>query len=158
MLILNGKSLAIRIEGIQLQITYVLDLLTKELNLGIIFFPFKKCFCWDDWVAPLVKHLPSAQVMISGSWDRGPRWAPCSVGSLLLPLLLLLPLVVLSLFFALSNQSISQSINLQKKFLSMTSVIECSPLLSTSCLLLNSLEYSVCKQCDWREVGTTPVL
>ena len=43
------------------------------------------------WVAPPVKCLLSAQVMISGSWDRAPRWAPYSVGSLLLPLLTLLP-------------------------------------------------------------------
>ena len=35
--------------------------------------------------AQLVKHLPSAQVMIPGSWDQAPRWAPCSVGSLLVP-------------------------------------------------------------------------
>lgn len=37
-------------------------------------------------VAPLVKCLPSAQVVISGSWDLAMRWAPCSVGSLFLPL------------------------------------------------------------------------
>ena len=41
------------------------------------------------WVAQLIKHLPSAQVMISESWDRAPRWASCSGGSLLLPLLML---------------------------------------------------------------------
>ena len=44
------------------------------------------------WVAQLVKHLPSAQVMISReSWDRAPCWALCSAGSLLLPLPLPLP-------------------------------------------------------------------
>jgi len=36
-------------------------------------------------VAQLVKRLPSAQVMIPGSWDRAPHWAPCSAESLLLP-------------------------------------------------------------------------
>ena len=40
----------------------------------------------DAWVAQSVKCLPSAQVMISGSWDRAPCWAPCSARSLLLPL------------------------------------------------------------------------
>ena len=45
-----------------------------------------KMFMWDAWVAQLVKQLPSAQVMISASWDRVPHWAPCSAGSLLLPL------------------------------------------------------------------------
>ena len=28
------------------------------------------------WVAQLIKRLPAAQVMISGSWDQAPRWAP----------------------------------------------------------------------------------
>ena len=36
------------------------------------------------------------QVMFPGSWDRALRQAPCSAGSLLLPLPLLLPLLVLS--------------------------------------------------------------
>ena len=44
------------------------------------------------WVAPLVKLLPSAQVMIPGFWDQVLHWAPCSVGGLLLPLPILLPL------------------------------------------------------------------
>ena len=38
------------------------------------------------WVAPLVKRLPSAQVMILGSWNGAPCQAPCSAGSLFLPL------------------------------------------------------------------------
>ena len=38
------------------------------------------------WVAQWVKPLPSAQVMISGSWDRALRRALCSAGSLLPPL------------------------------------------------------------------------
>ena len=41
-------------------------------------------FSWGAWVAQWVGPLPSAQVMISGSWDRAPHRAPCSVGSLLL--------------------------------------------------------------------------
>ena len=49
------------------------------------------------WVAQSVKHLPSAQLIITGSWDRAHHRAPCSVGSLLLPLPLLLPLLVLAL-------------------------------------------------------------
>jgi len=32
------------------------------------------------------KHLPSAQVMIPGSWVQVSHPAPCSTGSLLLPL------------------------------------------------------------------------
>ena len=36
------------------------------------------------WVAQSVKRLPSAQVTIP--WDQALYWAPCSVGSLLLPL------------------------------------------------------------------------
>ena len=41
------------------------------------------------------ERLPSAQVRISGSWDRVPRRAPCPAVSLLLPLPLPLPLLVL---------------------------------------------------------------
>ena len=48
----------------------------------------------------VVKCLPSAWVMISGSWDQAPRWAPCSVGSLLFPLPLPLPVLP----FSLSNK------------------------------------------------------
>ena len=36
---------------------------------------------WGAWVAQSIKHLPSAQVMISGSWDRALHWAPCSAES-----------------------------------------------------------------------------
>ena len=46
----------------------------------------KKTYSWDAWVAQLVMQLPSAQVMIPGYWDRVPHRAPCSAGSLLLPL------------------------------------------------------------------------
>ena len=57
------------------------------------------------WVAQPVKHLPSAQVMIPGSWDPVPRSAPGPAGSLLLPL----PLppicaLLLSLSLSLSNK------------------------------------------------------
>ena len=48
------------------------------------------------WVSQLVKPLPLAQVMISRSWDQAPGRAPCSVGSLLLPLPLLFPPLVLT--------------------------------------------------------------
>ena len=36
----------------------------------------------------MVKQLPSAQVMIPGSWYGVPHRPPCSVGSLLIPLIL----------------------------------------------------------------------
>ena len=49
------------------------------------------------WVAQLVKHLPWAQVIVPESWDPALHWAPCSAGSLLLPLPLQLPLLILSL-------------------------------------------------------------
>ena len=38
------------------------------------------------WVAQSFKSLPSAQVMIQGSWNRVPHRAPDSAGSLFLPL------------------------------------------------------------------------
>ena len=38
------------------------------------------------WVAQSLKCLPSAQVMIPGSWDPVLHQGPCSVGALLLPL------------------------------------------------------------------------
>ena len=57
-------------------------------RLGLTQHPllFKKTFLRGAWVAPSVKHLPSTQVMIPGSWDRAPCKALCSAGSLLLPL------------------------------------------------------------------------
>ena len=54
------------------------------------------------WVAQSVKHLPLAQHMILGSLDPALCWAPCSVGSLLLPHPLPLPRSY-SLFHALSQ-------------------------------------------------------
>ena len=47
----------------------------------------------------VVERLPSAQVMIPGSWDRALSRAPCSVG-VCFSLCLLLPLLV----FSLSNK------------------------------------------------------
>ena len=40
------------------------------------------------WVTRSVRHLPSARVIVLGCWDQAPHRAPCSAGSLLLPLLL----------------------------------------------------------------------
>ena len=48
---------------------------------------------WARWV----KHLPWAQLMISGSWDGAQHRAPCSAGSLLLPLPLPRPSLPLGL-------------------------------------------------------------
>ena len=45
-----------------------------------------------------VKGLPGAQVIILESQNRVPHGAPCSVGSLLLPLTLSLLMLSLSLF------------------------------------------------------------
>ena len=51
------------------------------------------------WLSGL-KPLPSAQVMIPGSWDRAPHWALFSAGSLLH-----LPHVCLSAYLlSLSNK------------------------------------------------------
>jgi len=48
-------------------------------------------------VAQSVGCLLSAQVMISGTWDGAPSWAPYSPEGLLLPLPLPLPQLVFSL-------------------------------------------------------------
>ena len=50
------------------------------------------------WVAQWVKPLPSAQVMVSGSWDRAPHQALCSAGSLLASLSLCLLLCLLVIY------------------------------------------------------------
>ena len=42
---------------------------------------------WGCLVAQSVAHLPSAQVLIPGSWDGALCLAPCSAGNLLLSLL-----------------------------------------------------------------------
>ena len=59
---------------------------------------------WGAWVAQWVKPLPSAQVMISGSWDRALHLVLCLAGSLLPPLSLpaSLPTHDLSLSLSLS--------------------------------------------------------
>ena len=75
-------------------------------------------------VAQLVEHLPWAQVVILGSWDRVLRRAPCSAWSLLLPLLLPFPsafalFLFLSLLLSLSNKQIN---SLKKKYNHSTTV------------------------------------
>lgn len=72
---------------------------TDSAVLGNSMRGFKKINNIGAWVAQLVRCLPLAQVMTSGSQDRAPRLAPSSAGSLLLllPLPLLLPLLVLVL-------------------------------------------------------------
>ena len=52
----------------------------------------------------LAKRLPSAQVMILGSWDRASHWAPYSAESLLLPLPLPLSPLMLSLSLSQINK------------------------------------------------------
>ena len=44
-------------------------------------FPEKVIFEWKNKIqgdlrSSVVEHLPLAQVVILGSWDRVPRWAP----------------------------------------------------------------------------------
>ena len=58
----------------------------KEPGLGELW--------WFSWLSV---HLPLAQVMTPGSWDRAPHRDPCSAGSLLLPLPLSLALLMLIL-------------------------------------------------------------
>ena len=45
-----------------------------------------RCLTRSAWVALWVGHLPLAQVIIPGTWDQALHGAPCSSGSLLLPL------------------------------------------------------------------------
>ena len=62
-----------------------------QFCLPFFFYGFLmlKHFLWGPW--GLVMCMPSAQVMIPGPWDQALHQAPCSTGSLLLPLPLLLP-------------------------------------------------------------------
>jgi len=62
----------------------------------------------------VVKRLPSAQVRILGSWDQAPHWAPCSAGSLLLPL----PFPLLVFLLSLSLCQINKKILKKKEFCS----------------------------------------
>lgn len=55
------------------------------------------------WVSRWVKHLPLVQFIILGSWYWAPCWAPCSAGSLLLPLPFP-PAPSLACFLFLSNK------------------------------------------------------
>ena len=61
---------------------------------------------WGAWVAQSVKHLPSDQVMISGSWGQALHQALHSVRNLLLSLPLALPSssCLLPLFLSLVNK------------------------------------------------------
>ena len=52
---------------------------TAEMPLAALNLVKIKETLWGAWVAQSVERLPSAQVMISGSWDRVLHWAPCSV-------------------------------------------------------------------------------
>ena len=66
---------------------------------------------WGTWVAQWVKHLPSAQIMIPGSWDGAPHGDPCSSGNLLL----LLPLPLSLLMLSLSLSQINKILKIKKK-------------------------------------------
>jgi len=63
-----------------------------------------KCKSRDAWVAQSAKRLPSAQVMVPGSWDRALHRAPRSAGNLLLPLPLPLLVFPISLCLYMSNK------------------------------------------------------
>ena len=62
----------------------------------------KKCKKTGTWVAQSVGHLPLVQVMILEFQDWTLCQAPCSSGSLLFPLSLNLPLLMISLSLSLS--------------------------------------------------------
>lgn len=54
------------------------------------------------WMAQSVRHLPSVQVMILGSWDWAQSQSLCSVGSLLLLFSPLVPTLAISVAWSLS--------------------------------------------------------
>ena len=56
----------------------------------------------------MVKPLPSAQVRIPGSWDGALCQAPCSAGSLLLPLLF--PWLVCGLLCQINDQILKKDV------------------------------------------------
>lgn len=65
MLIINAKSLAITIEGIQSQITCGLDIFPKKFDFVVIFSPFKIFLSITLMIvfvncSPLVLHFPIA--------------------------------------------------------------------------------------------------
>ena len=91
-----------------------LSWILKDVFISSIFpkhHPYNLFVCVSDalkiwqnrgtWVAPSVKHLPWAQVMIQESWDRTLHLVPCSVENLLLPLSLTLLMLSLSLSLTL---------------------------------------------------------
>ena len=66
-----------------------LDLITtnsKSLLFMRKLLHILKMWARGPWVAQSVGRLTSVWVIVLGSWDPAPSWAPCSVGSLLLPL------------------------------------------------------------------------
>ena len=105
-------------------IVYTVTLVrSPRVSANAWFIIFFLIFIWSAWVAQSVKHLPLAQLMISGSWDRAPHQALCSARSLLLPLPLSLPFPLLVLFYRnsqvfqlpspLSTAKISASLHLR---------------------------------------------
>ena len=79
---IRERQLSYRRSPTQFSLKFVILLVINTWSMGA-------------WVAQWVKPLPSAQVMISGSWDQGPHRALCSAGSLLPSLSLCLPLHLL---------------------------------------------------------------
>ena len=76
--------------GVPLRLVPTLDILLKNKAYDIKKLgrqaSTQKSTSRGTCVAQLVKRLPSAPVMISGSQDQAPHWAPCSAVSLLLSL------------------------------------------------------------------------
>ena len=70
-----------------------------------MYFFVLRFYFWGAWVAQWVKPLPSAQVMIPGSWNGAPHphLALCSAGNLLPPPPLPASLPTCDLSFSLSN-------------------------------------------------------
>ena len=52
----------------------------KYIFYDSIYMKFKNGQNWGAWGTQSVEHLPSAQVMIPGFWDRAPCQAPCTLG------------------------------------------------------------------------------
>ena len=81
----KNKSIMLICFGIEI---YWISALIYQVRIFSIYYYFlwETHWFWDTWVAQLVKHLPSTQVSIPGSWNQALCWASCSVRSLLLPL------------------------------------------------------------------------